>query len=165
MAPLPMDYCCRPSCRSPVCGSICALAYDEIIMTINHPIPHDWLAAEEWRWTESATLDIPPAVISSLRSILASEQLDHGTLELCQLTLSALFRHYRKPARAHIELLGNVLIKLGSCARPLFWVPAVDFLNMAPDLGRDAITAWVSALQLGADEERQLRTELFHAMR
>lgn len=134
-------------------------------MTIEQDILHDWLAAEEWRRTENATLEIAPAVMTRLQSFLASEQVDHGTLELCQLTLSALFRHYRKPARAQIELLGNVLIKLGCCARPLFWVPAVDLLNMAPDMGRDAITAWVSALQLGADEERQLRTELFHAMR
>lgn len=165
MVPLPMDYWYRPSCRSPVCGSIWALAYDEIIMIIKHPILHDWLTAEEWRRTERATLDIPPAVISSLRSFLASEQLDHGTPELCQLTLSALFRHYRKPARAHIELLGNVLIKLGSCARPLFWAPAVDLLNMAPDLGRDAIAVWRSVLQLDPDEQGRLRTELFHAMR
>lgn len=134
-------------------------------MTIKHPILHDWLLAKEWRRTESTALEVPPAVIASLRSFLASEQLDQSTLELCQLTLSALFRHYRKPARAHGELLGNVLIKLGACARPLFWIPAVDFLNMAPDLGRDAIAVWSSALQLGPDEQGMLSTELFHAMR
>lgn len=127
-------------------------------------ILHDWLASEAWH-APAAPLLIPERVIASLTSILAAEQPGEPALALCQATLSTLFRAYRQAARAHAALLAELLAKLGTFSTAHFRGAAVDFLNMAPDLGQRAIEGWVELLHLSPQQEQQLRTELFHALR
>jgi len=127
-------------------------------------ILHDWLASEASH-VPAGTALIPERVIASLTSILAAEQAGEPALVLCQATLSALFRAHRQSARAHAALLAELLARLGTVSTAHFWNPAVDFLNMAPDLGQRAIAGWVELLHLSPGQEQQLRTELFHALR
>lgn len=103
--------------------------------------------------------------MASLTSMLAAEQPGEPALALCQATLSTLFRAHRPSARAHAALLAELLARLGTFSTAHFWAPAVDFLNMAPDLGQRAIAGWVELLRLSPAQEQQLRTELFHALR
>jgi len=127
-------------------------------------ILHDWLAGEASHAPAAPAL-IPERVIASLASILAAEQPGDPALALCQATLSKLFRAHRQSARAHAALLAELLAKLGTFSTAHFWSAAVDFLNMAPDLGQQAIAGWVELLRLSPGQEQQLRTELFHALR
>lgn len=123
----------------------------------------EWLETEEWRFVIGP--DIPHSVLEALKSFLASEHADIEELELYSVALFTIFNFYQKPAYVHSELLAAVLIKIGICSKQKFWLPAVRFLNMAPHLGNEAIRMWVKALNLSDKEEREFRTELFHAYR
>lgn len=103
--------------------------------------------------------------MSALASFLASEHVGEEALDRCQATLSTLFRHYQKPVYAHEELVGAVLLKLGTLSQKHFWLAALDFIRMVPGLGDNAIRQWVRVLHLSAEDEQMYRTELFHAHR
>jgi hypothetical protein len=126
---------------------------------------HDWLTTGEWRLRSDTVLEIPETVLRSLKSFLAADHADMEELRLYQATLSTLFGSYRQLAHAHKELLSAALLKLGTFSKEQFWPAAIGFLNMSPGLGREAISNWVKVLNLSAEEESELKTELFHAFR
>ena len=132
-------------------------------MTDNKQILHDWLALREWQ--SSNWLEIPEPVLGVLDAFAAADDADDKALELYRDTLSTLFNFYRQSAYVHHERLGRALLKLGTSSQEQFWRPAVAFLTMAPDLGSKAIPLWVETLQLSAEQQRQLETERFHALR
>ena len=132
-------------------------------MTDQKQILRDWLALKEWE--SSSGPEIPQHVLTILDSFPATNYADDEALELYCATLSTLFNFYRTSAYRHHERLDQALIKLGTCSKQQFWRPAVAFLSMAPGLGNEAIPRWVEALQLSAEQQRQLETERFHALR
>ena len=103
--------------------------------------------------------------VAMLAAFANAEDAGSEALSLYGDALTILFSFYRKPAYRHHALLGRALLKLGTCSEEQFWRPAAAFLNMAPDLGSKAIPLWVETLQLSAEQQRQLETERFHALR
>lgn len=125
----------------------------------------DWIMAGEWIVEQPANLKVPESVIRSLEAFLIDNHASMEELDLYQEALSTFFRFYKSSAFTYKVLLSDVLIKLGIFSKTHFWRPAIQFLNMLPSDGERAIRIWVKVLNLSIEEERELRTELFHAFR
>lgn len=132
-------------------------------MTDEQQTLSDWLAAQAW--LVHSEPEIPAPVLAALRQVLTLDHPDSEALARYGAALSALCRFYRVAAYAHRQMLSEVLIKLGTCSQKLFWDSVGNFISMAPDFARLAIPAWAGALDLTADQQQQLRTEAFHALR